>query len=362
MSPGGNDPENVCRGRPVPPLPQFPGGVNISAMLRSVFRGTGFAVPERVVTNDELAAVMDTSDEWIRTRTGIAERRWVREGETGADLALRASRAALEAAGIGPGDLDAIICATSTPDHFAPGNGVYLQHLLGAGPIPALDIRAQCSGFVYALSVADAWIRAGAYRTILVVGVEIQSTGMDVSTAGRNTAVIFADGAGAAVLGPGEDPSRGILGFDLHSDGAWADKLWVDAPGSMYHPRITQEAVAAGRHLLQMDGKEVFRQAVVRMPESVHTLLSRLGLSPADIGLLLPHQANLRISEMVQRTLGLRDDQVYNNITRYGNTTAATIPIALDECVRSGRIAAGDLVVMTAFGSGFMWGSAAVRW
>ena len=323
--------------------------------------GTGFAVPDQVVTNDDLAAQMDTSDEWIRTRTGIGERRWAREGETGAGLGLAASQRALEMAGLGVGDIDAIVFATSTPDHFAPGNGVYLQHMLGAGQIPALDVRAQCSGFVYALSVADAWIRTGSYRHVLVVGAEIQSTGMDVSTEGRNTAVIFADGAGAAVVGP-SDGDRGILGFDLHTDGAYADKLWVDAPGSMYHPRITSEHLAAGRHLLQMDGKEVFRHAVARMPDSVRAVLAAQGLSTDDVKLLIPHQANLRISEMVQRNLGLRDDQVYNNITRYGNTTSATIPIALDECVRGGRVSMGDLLVFTAFGSGFMWGSVAMRW
>lgn len=331
-------------------------------MSRAVFLGTGMAVPDQVVTNDDLAARMDTSDEWIRTRTGIAERRWVREGETGTSLALRASRAALDAAGMGVGDIDAIIFATSSPDHFAPGNGVYLQHELGAGPIPALDVRNQCSGFVYALSVADAWIRAGSFRRILVVGAEIQSTGMDVSTEGRNTAVIFADGAGAAVLGPGDDDGRGILGFDIHSDGAHAEKLWVDAPGSMYHPRVSHEQIDQGRHFLQMDGKEVFRHAVVRMPESVRAVLANQGLGPSDIGLLIPHQANLRISEMIQKSLGLSDAQVYNNIMRYGNTTAATIPIALDECVRGGRVARGDLLVFTAFGSGFTWGSVVLRW
>lgn len=331
-------------------------------MSRAVFLGTGMAVPEQVVTNDDLAARMDTSDEWIRTRTGIAERRWVREGETGTSLALRASRAALEAAGLGAGDIDAIVFATSSPDHFAPGNGVYLQHELGAGPIPALDVRNQCSGFVYALSVADAWIRAGSFRRILVVGAEIQSTGMDISTEGRNTAVIFADGAGAAILGPGDDDDRGILAFDIHSDGAHAEKLWVDAPGSMYHPRVSHEQINEGRHFLQMDGKEVFRHAVVRMPESVRAVLSSQGLGPSDIGLLIPHQANLRISEMIQKSLGLSDGQVYNNIMRYGNTTAATIPIALDECVRAGRVARGDLLVFTAFGSGFTWGSVVLRW
>jgi 3-oxoacyl-[acyl-carrier-protein] synthase-3 len=331
-------------------------------MTRTRFLGTGVALPDRVVSNDELSRSMDTSDEWIRTRTGIQERRWVRPGETGAALALKASQAALETAELTASDIDAIVYATSTPDHFAPGNGVYLQHQLGAGPIPALDVRTQCSGFVYALSVADAWIRSGQYRAVLVVGAEIQSTALDISTAGRNTAVIFADGAGAAVLGPSEDADAGILAFDLHGDGAYAEKLWVDAPGSMYHPRISREHIEAGRHFLFMDGKEVFRHAVERMPESVRAVLAKVGYSPADLKLLVAHQANLRIAEMMQRSLGLRDDQVYNNIMWYGNTTSATIPIGLDECVRAGRIARGDLIAFTAFGSGFLWGSAVVRW
>jgi 3-oxoacyl-[acyl-carrier-protein] synthase-3 len=331
-------------------------------MVRSRFLGTGLAVPDRVVTNDELSQLMDTTDEWIRTRTGIQERRWVREGESGVELGRKAADQALEMAGIKPGDLDAIVYATSSPDHFAPGNGVYLQRMLGISTIPALDVRAQCSGFIYALSVADAWIRAGQYRNILVVGSEIQSTGLELSSAGRHVAVIFADGAGAAVLGRSEEGNGGILGFDLHSEGAHAEKLWVDAPGSMYHPRVSPEQIEAGRQYLEMDGKEVFRHAVVRMPESVRAVLSETGQKLDDLRLLLAHQANLRISEMMQKSLGLRDDQVYNNIMWYGNTTAATIPIALDECVRSGRLARGDLLVLTAFGSGFMWGSAAVRW
>jgi 3-oxoacyl-[acyl-carrier-protein] synthase-3 len=331
-------------------------------MPRACILGTGFAVPDRVVTNQDLSSVMDTTDEWIRARTGIEERRWVREGETGAQLALCASNRALEAAGIPASELDAIVYATSTPDHFAPGNGVYLQRALGLDPIPALDVRAQCSGFIYALSVADAWIQTGLYRRILVVGAEIQSTGMDVSSRGRSTAVIFADGAGTVVLGAAERADRGILAFDLHSDGGFADKLWVDVPGSMYHPRVTVDHLEAGKQYLEMDGREVFRHAVVRMPQSVRAVLEKIGAQPADISLLLAHQANLRISEMVQRDLALGDDQVYNNIQRYGNTTAATIPIALAECVRAGRLQSGDLLVLTAFGSGFMWGSAAVRW
>jgi 3-oxoacyl-[acyl-carrier-protein] synthase III len=330
-------------------------------MPHSRILGTGFAVPDRVVTNQELSELMDTTDEWIRTRTGIQERRWVRQGETGVDLGLAATRQALEMADLTPGSLDAIIYATSSPDHFAPGNGVYLQRKLGITTIPALDIRAQCSGFVYALSVADAWIRTGDYRHILVVGGEIQSTGLEVSTAGRHVAVIFADGAGAVVLGPA-DADSGILAFDLHAEGAHAEKLWVDAPGSMYHPRVSATQIEAGRHYLEMDGREVFRHAVVRMPESVRAVLAKAGEDIADLKLLLAHQANLRISEVMQKELGLGDDQVYNNIMWYGNTTAATIPIALDECVRGGRLQRGDLLVLTAFGSGFMWGSAALRW
>jgi 3-oxoacyl-[acyl-carrier-protein] synthase III len=331
-------------------------------MPRTRFLGTGFAVPDRVVTNDELSKLMDTTDEWIRTRTGIQERHWVAEGETGTELGLRASQRALEMAGAEPGEIDAIVYATSSPDHFAPGNGVYLQRMLGISTVPALDIRAQCSGFIYALSVADAWIRSGQYRRVLVVGSEIQSTGLEVSSAGRHVAVIFADGAGAVLLGPAEEADGGILGFDLHSEGAYAEKLWVDTPGSMYHPRVSAKHIEAGRQYLEMDGREVFRHAVVRMPQSVRAVLSATGHGVENISLLLAHQANLRISEAMQKELGLRDDQIYNNIMFYGNTTAATIPIALDECVRSNRIKRGDLVVMTAFGSGFMWGSAAVRW
>jgi 3-oxoacyl-[acyl-carrier-protein] synthase-3 len=331
-------------------------------MFRSRIIGTGFAVPDRIVTNNDLAAVMETTDEWIRTRTGIQERRWVTEGQTGAELAQQASARAIARAGIDPKTIDAIVFATSTPDHFAPGGGVFLQRLMGLQTIPALDIRNACSGFIYSLSVADGWIRSGMYRTILVVGAEIQSTGMDVSTAGRNTAVIFADGAGAVILQAGNDSTHGILAIDLQSQGDHAELLWVDSPGSMYHPRVSKEHIEQGRHFLSMDGKEVFRHAVTRMPESVQTVLKKAGLTTQDIAVLLPHQANLRISEMVQRNLGLRDDQVYNNIMRYGNTTAATIPILLDECVEAGRIKSGDIVVFTAFGAGFSWGSAVVRW
>lgn len=331
-------------------------------MPRTRFLGTGLALPDRVVTNHDLSEMMDTSDEWIRTRTGIQQRRWVREGETGGELALAATRRALEMADVPPASVDAIVYATSTPDHFAPGNGVFLQRALGVGTIPAIDIRTQCSGFIYALSVADGWVRTGQYRRVLVVGAEVQSTGMLVTTEGRNVSIIFADGAGAVLVGPTDREDRGIQAFDLHSDGTHAEKLWVDSPGSMYHPRVSAEHIEAGRQYLDMDGKEVFRHAVVRMPESIRKVLEDCGRTAADLKLLLAHQANLRISEMVQRALCLRDDQVYNNIMYYGNTTAATIPIALDECVRAGRIEEGDLIALTAFGSGFLWGSAAVVW
>ena len=331
-------------------------------MPRSRITGTGFAVPDRVVRNDDLAQLMDTSDEWIRVRTGIQERRWAAEGETGFALAHEATLKALDMAGRTAKDIEAIVYATSTPDHFIPGGGVFLQRMLGIPTIPALDIRVQCSGFVYGLSVGDAWIRAGEYQRVLVVGAEIQSTGMDVSTRGRNTAVFFADGAGAAILEPSERPEQGFLAFDLRADGNFAEVLWVDGPGSRYHPRVSVEHLQAGRYFLQMDGKEVFRHAVTRMPESVRTVLQKAGLGTKDVSLLIPHQANLRISEAVQKALGLREDQVYNNIMRYGNTTAATIPIGLDECVRAGRLAPGDVLFMTAFGSGFTWGSAVARW
>ncbi len=323
---------------------------------------TGHAVPERVVTNDDLAKLMDTSDEWITQRTGIKQRHWIREGESGTELSRQAAMRALESAGMDAAELDAIIYATSSPDHFAPGNGVFLQHAMGLGPIPALDIRTQCSGFVYGLSICDAYIRAGMFRTILLVGAEVQSTGMDVSTEGRHIAVIFADGAGAAIVQAHDDPDgSACLGWDLHSDGAFADKLWVDAPGSIYHPR-NQAEFLHNKCYLHMDGREVFRHATTRMPESVQAAIEQAGVGADQLKLLIPHQANLRISEMVQKQLGLRDDQVYNNIDRFGNTTAATIPIALDECVRAGRLERGDLLAITAFGSGFLWGAGVIRW
>jgi len=331
--------------------------------MRSIILGTGRSVPDRIVTNADLSRLMDTSDEWIRTRTGIQERHWIKPGDTGVGLGKAASLEALAMAGLGPNDLDAIVYATSTPDRFTPGNGVYLQRELGiTDTIPAIDLRMQCAGFIYALSLADAYVRTGTFKRILVVGQEVQSTRMDLSTEGRNTAVIFADGAGAVVVGATDDPGRGILHFDLHTQGEWAEKLWVEGPGALTPPNEWGQEFAEGKYWLRMDGREVFRHAVVRMPESVRSVLTRASLAPSDISLLIPHQANLRISEAVQKELGLRPEQVYNNIQRYGNTTSGTIPIALDECVRAGRLKPGDVVVFTAFGSGFVWGSCILRW
>ncbi len=331
-------------------------------MPRTVFAGTGFYVPERVVTNDDLTRLMDTSDAWIVERTGIRERRWVDEGTSGADMAREAAQEALRDAGMAAGELDAIVLATLSPDHFFPGTGVFLQRELGVTGIPALDVRAQCSGFMYGLSVADAWIRCGQYRNVLLVGVEIHSTGLDISTRGRDLAVLFGDGAGAAVLTAGDDDARGVLSTHIHSDGRFAEILWTEFASSRHQPRISEEAIREARHFPTMQGKEVFKHAVSRMPEVVEEALAANGLGSEDLDLLIPHQANLRITQMVQRRLGLRDDQVVSNIDRYGNTTAATIPIALAESVRAGRLERGDLLCMVAFGSGFTWGSALVRW
>jgi 3-oxoacyl-[acyl-carrier-protein] synthase-3 len=330
---------------------------------RTVFAGTGYYVPERVVTNDELSRMMDTSDEWIVERTGIRERRWVPEGMSSAQMAYRASQMALDDAGMSAADVDAIVLATLSPDHFFPGTGVFLQRELGRPGIPALDLRAQCTGFVYGLSVADAFIRSGQYRTILLVGVEIQSTGIDPTTRGRDMAVLFGDGAGAAVLtATDEADGRGVLSTHIHADGRHAEMLWAEFASSKHHPRISEEAIREGRHFPTMEGKEVFKHAVSTMPEAVHEALEANGLGAEDIDLLIPHQANLRITQMVQRRLGLPDERVVSNIERYGNTTAATIPLALAEAVREGRLDRGDLLCLVAFGSGFTWGSALIRW
>jgi 3-oxoacyl-[acyl-carrier-protein] synthase-3 len=331
-------------------------------MPRTQFLSTGFHVPARVVTNDDLAKIMDTSDEWIVQRSGIKKRHWVDTGDTGVSLAREASLKALGKAGLTPQDLDCIIYCTCTPDHFEPGNGVFLQRELGITDVPAVDVRNQCSGFIYGLSIADAWIRTGQYKRILLVGAEVHSRGLDKTTRGRDTAVLFGDGAGAVVLGPVEDEGRGVLSTHLFADGRYAEKLWVDGPGLAHDPFVSVEMLEQGLHRAVMEGRDVFKFASVKMPESVAVALKANGFGPGDVKLLVPHQANQRIIEMVQKAAGLRDDQVYSNIERYGNTTAASIPIALDEALTEGRLQRGDLLMLTAFGSGFTWGSAAIRW
>ena len=331
--------------------------------MRTEFISSGHYVPERRITNEDLKQWWDTSDEWITERTGIKQRFWVEPGETaGSDLALEATKIALERADLKPTDIDCIVYATVSPDYFFPGSGVFLQRKLGISGIPAIDVRTQCTGFLYGLSVADAWIRIGQYKRVLLVGAEVHSTGMDYSPNGRDISVLFGDGAGAVILGPTSDPDRGILSMHLHADGNGAEALWCESGSSARFPRISHEDIDAGRHFAIMNGREVFKNATRRMPESVHAALAANNLEVSDIDLLIAHQANLRINEMVAKQLGLREDQVYNNIERFGNTTAATIPIALDECMQAGRLSRGDLLILTAFGSGFTWGAGAIRW
>jgi 3-oxoacyl-[acyl-carrier-protein] synthase-3 len=331
-------------------------------MPRTAFVALGTHVPDRVVTNEELTTRMETSDAWIQERTGIRERRWVREGTENSDLALEATKKALAQAGWEPKDIQAIVYASLSPDHMFPGDGCYLNAKLGIPGVPAIDIRNQCSGFLYGLAVADAWIRVGMYRRILLVGSEIHSTGLDVSTRGRDVAVIFGDGAGAALLEATDEPGRGVLSCHLHADGRYTEELSCDAPGSKYHPRVQPEMLTNGSIYPRMEGQKVFKHAVVKMPEVVREALDANGLTTKDLKVVVPHQANLRIAQMVQRSLELRDDQVFNNIERYGNTTAASIPIALAEAVAARDVKRGDLVGLCAFGAGFTWASALVRW
>ncbi len=331
-------------------------------MPRTAIVALGFHVPERVVTNDELTRRMETTDAWIRERTGIRERRWVGEGTENSDLALEATKKALAKAGWEPKDVEAIVYASMTPDHMLPADGCLLNAKLGIPGVPAIDLRNQCTGFLYGLAVADAWIRIGMYRRILLVGSEIHSTGLDVSTRGRDVSVIFGDGAGAALLEATDEPGRGVLSVHLHADGRFATDLYCEAPGSKYHPRVQPAMIDSGAIYPRMEGQKVFKHAVVRMPEVMREALEKNGLAAKDLKLVVPHQANLRISQMVQRALDLSDDQVFNDIEKYGNTTAASIPIALAEAVEARGIRRGDLVGLCAFGAGFTWASALVRW
>lgn len=329
--------------------------------LRAKIAGTGHYVPDNVVTNADLEQIMDTTDEWIQQRTGIRERRWIAEPTGASDLAVPAVQRALEMARMEPGDVDAIIFATLSPDYNFPGPGCLLNAKLGIPGTPSIDIRNQCSGFVYGVQLADAYIRSGLYRTVLFVGSEVHSTGLDVSTRGRDVSVIFGDGAGAVLFQATEDLEAGVLATDVGSDGRYAKELWVELPASREMPRLPDAMLAEGRHYPKMNGREVFKHAVRKIPETIGRTLRAAELSIHDIDLFIPHQANLRIAEALQKALQLPDSKIYNNIERFGNTTAASIPIALDECFRSGRANPGDLFVCGAFGAGFTWGSAVIR-
>ncbi len=323
--------------------------------------GLGMQVPDRIVTNQDLAQWMDTSHEWIVERTGIEERRWIVEGESGAGLAADASMQALESAGIDPGDLDLIVYATLSPDCEFPGTGVFLQRRLGIPPLPVIDIRQQCTGFVYGIAVADSFIRSGMAQIALVVGSEVQSTGLDLSTRGRQVSSLFGDGAGAAVVGLSDNPSRRILSSHLYADGSDAEILWTARPSWKQRPRISAQDIEEGLHYPVMDGKKVFKQAVTRMPQMVKEALAANGNTLADLDMLIPHQANLRINELVAKNLNLPPEKVFNNIRKYGNTTSASIPICMKEAADAGRINPGDLVCLVAFGAGLTWGSTLLR-
>ena len=332
-------------------------------MLKSIIAGAGHYLPERIVTNDDLSEMMNTNDEWIVERTGIHERRWFTPGvDTVTSMAKNASIMAIENAGLDNKAIDFIIFATITPDYFIPGNGVLLQRELGLQGIGALDVRNACSGFIYALSIADQFIKTGMYKNILVVGAEIQSSALNKNDEGRSSAVIFADGAGAVVCSASEEENRGILSTHLHADGDFAEELYVKDPGSSREVRLSQELIESGSFNLSMNGNTVFKHAVLRFKEVIEEALVANKVESKDIDLLIPHQANLRISQYIQNKMGLRDDQVFNNIMYYGNTTAATIPIAISESLQQNRIKKGDLVCLAAFGSGFSWASALMKW
>lgn len=333
--------------------------------VRAKITGTGMYVPDRVVSNHDLAELMDTSDEWIQQRSGIKTRHYIEDGQMPSELAQRASERALEAAGLEASDIECIVLATLSPEADFPGTSFFLQDRLGAPDVPCFDLGAQCSGFVYSLQVANGFVRGGIYRRVLVVGCEVHSTGIDRSTEGRDVAVLFGDGAGAVIVEANDDPddSSEILEVRLHAEGKHADKLWIEAPGSGFAPtRITTELVEQKRHFPRMQGRFVFKNAVTRMPEVLLETLGAASLKLEDVDHFLFHQANLRINEFVAGQLEIPPEKCPVNIDRYGNCSAASIPMLLDEGVREGRIRRGDLVAMTSFGSGFSWTSAVTRW
>ncbi len=331
-------------------------------MIRATIRGIGSYVPPKVVTNDDLAKLFTTSNEWIQTRTGIEERRFADEGTLCSDLALEASRRALEDAAMSASDVDFIIFATLSPDHHFPGTGCYLQKKLGVRHIGCMDVRNQCTGFLYSMTVADALIRAGTYKNILVVGSEIHSSALDFSDRGRDVAVLFGDAAGAAVFTACETQDQGVLYTELHADGEFAKALHMDVWDISRKPYLSQESIGGKEIWPHMDGRTVFKHAVTRLVELVHHTLKKNGLRPDEIKYVIPHQANLRINQMVAEKSNIPPERFLNNIQKYGNTTAASIPLLLDENYRSGKLQRGDLILLIAFGSGFTWGSALVRW
>ncbi len=332
---------------------------------RSRILGIGMAVPNRVVTNDDLSKLMETSNEWIIERTGIEQRRWVEPGEGGAELGAKAAKEAIERAGLQATDIDLIIYATLSPDFNFPGTGVFVQRLLGIAnkSIPCLDIRQQCTGFIYGLSIADAYIRTGAFKNVLLIGSEVHSTGLDISTAGRDVTVLFGDGAGAVVVGRATDEQHMILSTHIHADGSEAEILWTEYPASTRHPRIDAQAMAERKHYPMMKGKNVFKHAVTRMPQAIMEGMQANGIKSIEqIDMLIPHQANLRINQMVAQMIGMPAEKTHNNIQKYGNTTAASIPICMYEAIELGKIKPGDLVCLVAFGAGLTWGSCFLRY
>ena len=332
------------------------------SVAASTILGIGHHVPAKVVTNHDLAKLMSTTDEWIVQRTGIRERRYVEKDGVGAsDLAVPATNMALEQAGLTVKDIDAIIFATLSPDHNFPGSGCFLGDKLGIGGVPALDVRNQCSGFLYGLSIADAWVRAGVYERVLLVGAEVHSTGIELNDRGRDVAVLFGDGAGAAIIGAATEPGQGLKSLEIHADGAGAKELWLEAPASAYNPRLTPEMLIEGKHFPAMNGKQVFRWATEKMPEVSRAVMAEAGITAAEVDLFVPHQANLRINQLVCQKLGIPESKTVANIEKYGNTTAATIPLGLSEAWREGRCARGSNVLVSAFGSGFTWGGAVIR-
>ena len=329
-------------------------------MFKSKIIGLGYSVPENIITNDDLSKIMDTSDDWIQSRSGIKERRWANDNISTSDLAFEASRQAIKNSNIYPSDVDMIIVGTLSSDYFFPGVSTQLQEKLNLKNVGAFDIKAACSAFIYSLSIADQYIKTGAARTILVVGAEAQSKLIEKSTEGRDVAVLFGDGAGAAILTRSDSESE-ILSTHLHSDGKHLKDLWMEAPGTNKGSWI-DDPINLSKFTPKMNGREVFRNAVTRFPEVINEALIANNLDIKDVKYIVPHQANYRISEAIAKKLNVKMDKVISNIHKYGNTTAASIPIALAEAVEMKKISTGDIIILAAFGAGFTWASAAIRW